>query len=95
MLGRAAYHNPWLLAEVDARLFGERNPVQQRHEVMAALLPYIKNHLAAGGRLHHISRHILGLYQGQPGARAWRRALGTSGIGLTELLKAQEAIERL
>jgi tRNA-dihydrouridine synthase A len=95
MLGRAAYHNPWLLAEVDAKLFGERNPVQQRHEAMAALLPYIKNHLARGGRLHHISRHILGLYQGQPGARAWRRALGASGLGLTELLKAQEAIERL
>lgn len=94
MLGRAVYHNPWLLAEVDSRLFGECNPIQQRHEVMAALLPYIKSHLTRGGRLQHISRHILGLYQGQPGARAWRRALSAPGIGFDELLQAQEMIER-
>lgn len=93
MLGRAAYHNPWLLAEVDARLFGTANPAQQRHEVMAALLPYMKQHLAQGGRLNHISRHILGLYQGQPGARRWRQRLSTPGLSLDTLLQAQMLIQ--
>ena len=73
MLGRTAYHEPYRLAEIDAELFG--TPLPDRDEVLARLQPYIEAHLARGDRLQHISRHILGLYQGLPGARAYRRVL--------------------
>jgi tRNA-dihydrouridine synthase A len=74
-LGRAAYQNPYLLAEVDRRLFGAADAPPLRHAVMEALLPYAERHVAAGGRLNNIARHILGLYHGQPRARAFRRLL--------------------
>lgn len=75
MIGRAAYHQPYdILAGTDARLFGGA-PAPARAEVARAMRPYIEAHLAQGGRLHQISRHMLGLYAGQPGARAWRRIL--------------------
>lgn len=77
MLGRAAYHNPYLLAEADQRLFGDEGPVKSREQVIEELLPYIDERLAQGSTLHHISRHILGLYQGQPGGRRFRRELST------------------
>lgn len=73
MLGRTAYHDPYRLAEVDAELYG--TPLPDRADVLARLRPYIEAHLARGDRLQHISRHILGLYQGLPGARAYRRVL--------------------
>ncbi|MCB1751728.1 MAG: tRNA dihydrouridine(20/20a) synthase DusA [Gammaproteobacteria bacterium] len=75
MIGREAYHNPWLLAQVDARLFGEETPVPTRDQVIAQLLPFVELELAAGVPLNRITRHILGLFHGQPGARAWRRYL--------------------
>jgi len=75
MLGRAAYQNPYLLAQVDRRFFGDSYPVPSRHQVVAELLPYIERHLQSGGKLKHVTRHILGLFQGCPGARAWRRQL--------------------
>jgi tRNA-dihydrouridine synthase A len=74
-LGRAAYQNPYLLAEVDRRLFGGTGTPPTRRAVMEALLPYAERHLAAGGRLNNIARHVLGLYHGQPRARAFRRHL--------------------
>ncbi len=73
MLGRTAYHEPYRLAELEHALYG--TPLPPREEVIAALRPYIEAHLARGDRLQHISRHILGLFQGLPGARAWRRHL--------------------
>lgn len=73
MLGRTAYHEPYRLAELEHALFGEALP--ERDAVLAAFRPYIEAHLARGDRLQHISRHILGLYQGLPGARAFRRVL--------------------
>jgi tRNA-dihydrouridine synthase A len=73
MLGRTAYHEPYRLAEVEARLFG--TPLPDRDHVLQRLRPYIQAHLAGGDRLQHITRHILGLYQGLPGARAYRRLL--------------------
>jgi tRNA-dihydrouridine synthase A len=75
MLGRAAYHNPYLLSEVDRQLFGAERPRQSREQVIEALLPYIERELRAGATLHHVTRHILGLYQGEPGARRFRRHL--------------------
>jgi tRNA-dihydrouridine synthase A len=74
-LGRAAYQNPYLLAEVDRRLFGAGEALPSRREVLEALIPYAERHLHSGGRLNNVTRHILGLYHGQPRARAFRRHL--------------------
>jgi len=73
MLGRAAYHEPYRLAEIEREIFG--TPLPDRDAVLARLEPYVEAHLARGDRLQHITRHILGLYQGLPGARAYRRFL--------------------
>jgi tRNA-dihydrouridine synthase A len=73
MLGRTAYHEPYRLAEIEAELFG--TPLPDRDDVLRRLRPYVEAHLARGDRLQHISRHVLGLYQGLPGARAFRRVL--------------------
>ncbi len=73
MLGRTAYHDPYRIADVEHALFS--TPLPDRDEVLARLRPYVEAHLARGDRLQHISRHILGLYQGLPRARAYRRLL--------------------
>ena len=75
MLGRAAYRNPYILADVDRRYFGETGPVRTRHEVVEAILPYVEAQLRAGTPLMAMSRHLIGLFQSMPGARAWRRHL--------------------
>ena len=75
MLGREAYHNPYLLAEVDARLFGSLEPAISRADALRRMRPYIERHLAAGGAMHHVTRHVLGLGQGFPGARRFRQLL--------------------
>jgi tRNA-dihydrouridine synthase A len=73
MLGRAAYHDPYVLALVEAALYGE--PLPTREDVLHRMRPYVEAELARGTALKHISRHLLGLYQGEPGARAFRRTL--------------------
>ena len=75
MLGRAAYHNPWLLAHVDARIFNDPHPVPTREAIVYSMIPYIEKELQQGARLKHITRHMLGLFHGMPGARHWRRHL--------------------
>jgi len=75
MLGRAAYHDPWLLAAVDPRLFGVDPPVRSRAEVIEALVPYAGRALAQGATLRAIVRHVLGLYHGVPGGRRFRQLL--------------------
>lgn len=75
MIGREAYQNPWLLGAVDACLFGDSPAVASRAEALHRLRPYIERHLAEGGALHHVTRHILGLAQGFPGARRFRQLL--------------------
>jgi len=73
MLGRAAYHDPYLLARLEAALYGE--PLPTRDDVLRQMRPYVEAELARGTALKHISRHLLGLYQGEPGARAFRRTI--------------------
>lgn len=73
MVGREAYQSPYLMAEVDQRLFGSERPVMKRREVVEAMYPYIERQLANGSYLGHITRHMLGLFQSMPGARQWRR----------------------
>ncbi|KFX67468.1 tRNA-dihydrouridine synthase A [Pseudomonas taeanensis MS-3] len=75
MLGREAYHNPYLLAQVDQQLFGSATPVISRIEAMQSMRPYIAQHLSEGGAMHHVTRHMLGLGQGFPGARRFRQLL--------------------
>ena len=75
MIGRAAYHGPAMLGEVDRRIFGEAGPDVTPEAAVMAMLPYIEAEMSTGTRLHQITRHMLGAFQGRPGARAWRRAL--------------------
>jgi tRNA-dihydrouridine synthase A len=76
MIGRAAYQDPYMLAEADRLIFGEADAApKSRHEILADLMPYIRRQREAGTPLHHITRHILGLFNGRPGARKWRRYL--------------------
>lgn len=78
MLGRAVYHAPYLLADADARFWGDVAPPPTRHEVVAGYLPYLRARLAEGVPLHHMTRHMSGLFLGCRGARAWRRALAAA-----------------
>jgi tRNA-dihydrouridine synthase A len=75
MIGRAAYQDPYVLAEADRRVFGDPSPVPSREEVVRALLPYAERQCARGVPVKAITRHILGLFNGRPGARLWRRSL--------------------
>ena len=75
MIGRAAYRNPYLLAPVDREFYGATTPVPDRSDIIAELVPWVAAQCADGVPLHRITRHILGLFQGQPGARIWRRYL--------------------
>ena len=97
MLGRAAYHDPMLLAEVDARFFQDTHTVPNRHELVMRMLPYIDAELKRGTQLKHITRHMLGLFQGQPGARRWRRHLSEQahrpGADSQVLLAALEHVD--
>ncbi|MBB3102350.1 tRNA dihydrouridine(20/20a) synthase DusA [Azomonas macrocytogenes] len=86
MVGREAYQNSYLLAQVDQQLFGSEKPVVSRASALQAMRPYIAKHLAEGGALHHITRHILGLAQGFPGARRFRQLLSV------DVYKTQEPL---
>ena len=92
MLGRAAYQNPWCLAGVDPRLYHRTAPSQSPTDVVQRMIPYIDAQLAQGSRLNHITRHMMGLFQGVPGARAYRRYLSEhatqAGAGSEVLLRA-------
>jgi tRNA-dihydrouridine synthase A len=76
MIGRAAYHTAWdTLSRADSAIFGAVDSFDAPHDLVEAMVPYIEAHIASGGRLHNVTRHMLGLFQGRPGARAWRRVL--------------------
>lgn len=78
MIGRSAYQNPWMLQGIDIECGGTAK-VTERFEVVERMIPYVERHLAHGGRFWHVVRHMLGLYQGLPGARQWRRLLSEQG----------------
>jgi tRNA-dihydrouridine synthase A len=96
MIGRAAYQNPYALAQWERALFDITEPAPSRLEIVERLLPYLERELAQGTPLWAISRHILGLFNGLPGARAWRRHLSEAahrpGAGPEVLLDAMKAI---
>jgi tRNA-dihydrouridine synthase A len=70
-----------MLATVDRDVFGDQGPVLARDEIVERLIPYAEQHVAKGGRLNNITRHILGLYHGEPGARTFRRILSEKAVG--------------
>ena len=76
MIGRAAYHTPAeILGRADAEVFSDPAPSRSAEEAVLAMLPYIERHLSRGGRLQQVTRHMLGLFAGRPGARGWKRVL--------------------
>ena len=75
MLGRAAYHNPGLLADADHLIFGEPRRDFDYDGLIGTMMDYAERHIAAGGRLGHVTRHMVGLFHGRPGARRWRQVL--------------------
>ncbi|MGD9916074.1 MAG: tRNA dihydrouridine(20/20a) synthase DusA [Rhizobiaceae bacterium] len=97
MLGRAAYQNPALLAEADARLYGEPAVPPDWSAIIEAMAQYAAAHMERGGRLHHVTRHMVGLFQGLPGARRYRQILSTDatrpGAGPEVLMAAFAAID--
>jgi tRNA-dihydrouridine synthase A len=97
MVGRAAYHQPSdILAAADARVYG-RGEVRDPFDVVLQMLPYIEEQMGQGARLHQISRHMLGLFSGRPGARAWRRLLSEgasrAGAGPELVLQAMQQVQ--
>jgi tRNA-dihydrouridine synthase A len=80
MMGRAAYQEPWRLLAVDPQIFGEDAPFASSKAALDALIPYVSQELARGTRLHAMTRHVLGLFRGVPGARAFRRHLSTQAV---------------
>ena len=80
MMGRAAYQEPWRLLEVDPLVFGAAAPLHAPKAAAQALIPYVERELERGTRLSAITRHMLGLFRGVPGARAFRRHLATQGV---------------
>ncbi|MBK1850104.1 tRNA dihydrouridine(20/20a) synthase DusA [Marinobacter sp. 1-4A] len=97
MLGREAYHNPWLLAGVDSEFFDSEPPVASRHEALKSMYPFIQSELERGVFLGHISRHLLGLFHGMPGGRQFRRYISENahkpGAGLEVIQAALEKVQ--
>lgn len=98
MVGREAYTNPYLLAEVDHRIYGDSHAIPSRAEVYQQYLAYCEEQLQQGHRLHSLSRHVLGLFQGQPGARQFRRHISENihqpGASLSVMTDAYALIEQ-
>ncbi len=98
MIGREAYHNPFILSKVDNLIYGLENEETTRLAVVEKILPYIAEEIAKGTRLQHISRHILGLFHGQPGGRLWRRYLSENahkpGADIETVINALREVSR-
>lgn len=96
MIGREAYQNPYVLALADRRIFGENTPAPTRREVLERMFPYVERMLAQDVYLSRITRHMLGLFQGQPGARGWKRHLSENahrpGAGMAVLREAMSRV---
>ena len=97
MLGREIYHNPYLMMQVDATIYGDAGENFSRKQILQQYFTYIEQQLGQGVYLKHMSRHLLGLFQGQPGAKAWRRYLSENahkeGAGIEVLQKGMERVD--
>jgi len=97
MIGREVYANPYMLSEADNRFFADNHVVPSRQQVIVAMDEYVQRQVELGAREWHVARHMLGLFQGQPGGRVWRRYLSQNGTGKNPqanlLLHAYEAVQ--
>ena len=81
MIGREAYQNPWIIKQIDAYFSPHNEPNESsRQDIVEAYLPYVEKQLCQGVYLHHMTRHMLGLFQSQPGAKNWRRVLSEQSV---------------
>lgn len=98
MMGREAYHNPWILSDIDEHVFGQKRIVNDRFEALQKFVPYAQQQLAQGERLMHMTRHLLGIFQGLPGGKQFRRYLSENGhksdATIDVLLEAIELVKR-
>ena len=98
MIGRVAYQNPWMLTQVDETIYGVPPKTVERKKVIAEFSQYVSDQLTQGVRLCSLTKHMLGLYQGRPGARNWRRILTTdsiiNGAGLETIETAMNMADR-
>ncbi|MGR6035656.1 MAG: tRNA dihydrouridine(20/20a) synthase DusA [Candidatus Nitrosoglobus sp.] len=99
MIGRVVYHNPYFLAQIDQHFYGDFHPLLTRHEIIEAFLPYVEQQLIQNITLSSMTRHILGLFQGQPGSRAWRRYLSENahrpGSGIEIIQEALRQVPKI
>ncbi|WP_229748166.1 tRNA dihydrouridine(20/20a) synthase DusA [Lacimicrobium alkaliphilum] len=95
MIGREAYTNPYLLSEVDHRFYADDHDIPDRLQVLCAMVPYIDSQVETGARPWHIARHMLGLFQSQPGGRIWRRHLSENGRHATSGQLLLDAYEKM
>ena len=79
MIGRAAYHNPYMLSKIDNEIFGDEVQAKTEIDIALSMIPYIERELSSGTRLHQITRHMLGLFKGASGAKIYRRILSSEG----------------
>ena len=97
MMGREAYHNPYMLSEVDNLFYNANKKILSRFEILDALFPYVEEELSNGVRLHTVTRHILGLFNGLPGAKKWRRYLSENATkreaGIEVLYKSLDCLK--
>ena len=94
MIGREAYHNPWILSQIDEQLFGGQSLVANRFEALEKFVLHMEARMAEGARLSHLTRHILGIFQGEPGGKQFRRYLSENGHQLDAKIDVLlEAIE--
>ena len=97
MIGRAAYHNPWMLLEADRQIYGDDHRLPTRLEVLDQYMEYMKGELNSGVPLRPMARHLIGFYQGAPGAKSWRRCIADEvgrGGGITRLHEAIQVMEQ-
>ena len=96
MVGREAYHNPYLLMQVDRAIYNNKSDVLSRKEVLRQYFPYVEEQIRQGSHLKHMSRHLLGLFQGQVGAKAWRRHISENAhkkdVGVELLQEAMDMV---
>ncbi len=94
MLGRSAYHDPWILSQVDQKIYGDDTPIPEREDVLMELVEYVRRSEADGYSPRALTRHVMGLFAGQPGARLWRRRLSeavASGLITSDAIEAAYA----
>ena len=96
MMGREVYHNPYILVDVDRLFYDDEHSIPSRHEIIEQLLAYVETELAKGTRLHAITRHILGLFPGMPGAKAFRRYISENATRKNAGIEVlQQALEQI